>query len=101
METGAITKSQAWAHTLGQMEKFTQDNGFKTTCTGKECSLGQMVVGMRASMSTTKSMASAFTHGPITVNMLVSGRTGSNTDKASTRMLTELKELGSGKKANE
>ena len=37
-----ITKSRAMAHTVGQMERYTQENGSKTKCTGKVSYPGKM-----------------------------------------------------------
>ena len=43
-----ITRSRAMVLTVGQMEKFTQENGSKTKCTAKVSCLGKMVKGTKA-----------------------------------------------------
>lgn len=63
-------------------------NGKKTTCTVKAFSHGPTAGDMRANTLMIKNKDLEFTLGAMVVNMQVSGTTGNNMDKESTRILT-------------
>ena len=100
-ESGMRTKSEALEPILGLTAASTKVNGLTTTWKEWGFTPGKTAVAMRASIETTRSMATASTHGLISGSIKACGIAGSSTVSAFILSPPKSRNVGYGKTESE
>jgi len=102
LDNTSKTKSTVMENTLGKTVANTKAPGKTISWMATASTPGfKTAENMKATIKTTKNMVKASTHGLMDVNMMVNGKTESNTAMASTYQKRANKDRASGKTVKE